>query len=165
MQIKRLAIALVAVAFLSGCATGDTGKPKFNQENYALPSKISFSIVDSGVSWRATEKKMMVIDNQEDWSDLWRLLAGVFPTPVVPPEPLRMPLVDFDKELAIVVIGGGECARAEVSVKSIEEEMLFIRVNVYYGHQRRQLKDPIPYHIVKMQKTKKPIVFEESTCR
>ncbi len=170
MRLGKLMFAGLVIVLFSGCYTVYTGKPEPGKESleatHSLPGNISFYVIDHGVSWKIIEKRMEVIDNEEDWRKLWLEHVGAGVGLSYPPPPAKdLPIADFDKEMIVAVFGGPESGRAGLTITSIQREMLFIRVNILYDHRRRQPVDPMPYYIVKMEKTNIPIVFEESSCR
>jgi hypothetical protein len=126
--------------------------------NYGKP-RIEFQTIVKGYYSGHTSSAYYVIDNQENWTNVWNEYQRIF-TPQYPP-----PEVNFSESLVIAVFMGEQTSGGfEIAIKSIHPRNNLLVVNVDKTHPGPHcivtLALTQPYHIIKLDKIDKQIVFE-----
>lgn len=140
-----LPVFLALVLIVSGCAS---------------PKTLHFETVEQGANSGILQKEQAVIKTQQEWQALWdRVHSLEEPKPV-------LPVIDFENEMAVAVfMGQRNTGGYSVEIMEITEE--YSGLKVYY---KESLSLPggivtqaltAPYHIVKLNRTDKPVSFAE----
>jgi len=121
---------------------------------------MEFQTIEKGDHSGHTEEAYYVINNTEKWAELWSQHTRV----VVPKPPL--PEVDFSNSTIIAVFMGEiPYPNYKIEVKEIIDRGRFVEVRVLKTYTVTML--PVlaePYHIVKIDKIDKPVIFTSIVC-
>lgn len=136
--------------------------------NYSLSINISegtdlhFETIARGYYSGQTNKSMLVITSLQELKELWnRTFSSIFPQP-------HLPDVDFSKEMIVAVFFGEHMTGGySIQIERVVERQDMIEVEVI---ERKPgtgcfVTEAItsPYHIIKLEKKNKKVVFREKT--
>jgi len=143
-------IFIILVIFLIGCSG------KVPVENI-VTTPVSFETIEQGSYSTLSERQSIVIDNAEEWKELWETMhANRQPLP-------ELPQIDFKKEMVLAVFQGQQATGGysiEVA-KIVEDSNIVVGVIEKTPPPGAFVTQAItsPYHLVKIAKTKKDIIF------
>ena len=144
--MKILLFLIIVLIFISGC-------------HQAIESNVNFEVIEKGFNSGHSEKKNYVVDNEDEWGDLWNKVNSI-----VIPQP-ELPDVDFNNEIVIAVFQGEKPTGGySIEIIKIVEDNKII---VFYKEFSPEPGDFVtqaltqPYHIVKIKKSDKEVVFVE----
>lgn len=141
---------LIMLLLLAACAPEQDG-----------PRELPFATVEQGQQSAQTERGEVVIRDAESWAELWSLVhAGREPIP-------DLPQVDFTREIAVAAFmgqrtTGGHSIEIQRAVETDEEILLVVRESSPPPDAMTTQVMTSPYHIIRMERTDKEIVWERS---
>ncbi|MCX5719148.1 MAG: protease complex subunit PrcB family protein [Nitrospirae bacterium] len=105
-------------------------------------------------------KNYVIIDNN-DWQNLWSKASFSLPAAQRP----ALPVIDFTQEMIIAVFQGGQNSMGySIKIVRIVEEEKALRVSVEETRPGSNCVTAAtitePYHIIKLKKTNKEIIFK-----
>lgn len=143
--MRILIFLILILIFVAGC-------------HQITQSNVSFETISKGFNSGHIEKKHYVIENEAEWKNLWGKTNSIsIPQP-------ELPEVDFNKEMVIAVFQGEKSTGGySIEIVNIVEDS---KITVFYKEFSPEPGDFVtqaltqPYHIVKIKKTDKEIVFQ-----
>jgi hypothetical protein len=131
--------------------------------NNAFENELSFDTIEKGFYSTYKEKKNLVINSEEEWSELWQEMNSNDEN-----KSNAIPSINFNEEQVIAVFQGEKNSSGyEISIKKIVETndsiKVFVEETIPGENCETLTVITSPYHIVKIKKPliEKEISFEE----
>ena len=160
--MKYNLLSFLLIVFFNLSAFCVYGQEDFSQiAQHIKCGKVEFSTIAKEFYSGLNKKENLVISNQKDWEKIWGKIYSIrFPQP-------KCPKVDFKKEIIIGLFAGEfysggyniEATEVKKTMHSLEIKVKFVSP----GPSCRvtsALSQPL--HLIKIRKTKKKIVFEQT---
>jgi hypothetical protein len=156
MQIDLKKIVLVAVVVIAVVATIVVGAT-YLRPGQPSESDLGFETISKGVFCGYTHEAYLVVRNENEWVNLWNKVKSVQATE--PPE------VDFSSYMVIAVFMGQKPTGGHsIEIVKVVEGAGKVTVNVVKNYPPPGTAVPQvltqPYHIVKVRRTEKAVVFK-----
>ena len=156
MKINTLVFALLSILF---CATSCQNKVT---ERISKQGALQFETVAKEYHGGYGQRNDLVIKDDVAWKDLWnKTYSHIIPMP-------NLPQVDFRKEMIIAVyMGARNSGGFSIDIASIQDLGSSIEVSVkeivpFSGQGIVTMALTQPYHIVKVPKQDKKVVFRRA---
>lgn len=143
-------LLIFGLVLVSGCAI-----PEISD----LGSYLIFETISEGIFSGHDGRESYVIKDSSEWSDLWnKVNSNLIPKPEVPN-------VDFNEEMVIAVFQGVKSEGGyDIKITEVRDFEYFVEVIVQEtSSEPLQIQiqaETQPYHIVKIKRTDKKIVFK-----
>ena len=143
---------------LGGIVVGSIPYIGCSKNPVKYPVDIDFDTISKGYSSDIEEEKSFVINNDAEWNKMWKeAFERQFSAPP------SVPNTDFlENTVLAVYMGERPTTGYEINISDITESnnAIFVKVSEKTPQGGTGLAFTQPYHIVKVAKFKKPVIFK-----